>query len=439
MINSNMSNTNSNINNLNEVSNGLKKRNIFTSLLILLMLLIIPLFTGNTVEAETNELGTEEVYVYVFSKEGCPKCASLKMFISEYAKEYSIIKVKIFEKANVPGTENNKLLNKVRDIYNVESTGYPLTIIGGKYVLGYSSNREAEIKKYVEYYSNKEHVNVINKIILGDEIKDEWIEPETKFDIPILGEVSSTDVSLFLLSVIVGFADGINPCGMWVLLFIISLIIPTQDKKKIWVLGGGFILTSGVFYFLMMMSWISIVNNFAGNKIFIIISGIIALVAGGWNLYKYIKSRIKKEEGCDVTSAEQKRKISKKLKNLINEGNIWIALVGVVGITLFINLFELACSAGWPYIFTTILAENKLSFGGELFYILIYVIFFLIDDLIIFTIAVLTLRIKAVSNKLSKYAHLIGGILMILFGIMMIFFRLLKIRGYKYDKSKFRI
>ena len=94
------------------------------------------------------------------------------------------------------------------------------------------------------------------------------------------------------------------------------------------------------------------------NKLFLIISGIIALAAGGFNLYKYIKAKVNKEEGCDVTSAKQKRKITKKVKSLINEKNIWIAIVGVVGVTLLINLFELACSAGWPYIFTTILAET---------------------------------------------------------------------------------
>lgn len=408
-----------NITSLNNLPNKSRRFNrIFTLLMMFVLMLVMVISPKASVKAE--EL--EEVYVYVFAQDGCPKCSSLKIYLSEYIKENKHVKLKIFDGSNIRESENHKINNKVREVYKIETTDYPLTVIGGKFVIGYSANREKEIEEYIEYYQSKKHVNVVNKILLGDEIDEDWIETDKVFNLPLIGEVKAKEANLFLVSILIGFADGINPCGMWVLLFIISMLIPSRDKKKIWILGGAFILTSGIFYFLMMMGWTALVNTFAGNKIFLIISGLIALAAGGWNLYKYIKAKVNKEEGCDVTSADQKRKISKKVKTLINEKNIWIAVVGVVGVTLLINLFELACSAGWPYIFTTILAENKLTFAGELFYILIYIIFFLIDDIIIFTVAILTLRIKAVSNKLSKYAHLIGGILMLIFGILMIFF-----------------
>ena len=406
----------SNLNNLSFKSNKFTK--VYTIVLMFVMLFSLLVLPKTNVKAA----GLYDVNVYVFAQDGCPKCASLKVYLNELAEENDRITVKVFDRSNIRDTQNHKINKKVREVYNKDTTDYPLTVIGGKFVIGYSANREKEIEDYIEYYSNKQHVDVVNKIVLGDFIKEEWIEPNKVFNIPLIGEVEAKEANLFLVSILIGFADGINPCGMWVLLFIISMLIPSRDKKKIWILGGAFILTSGVFYFLMLMGWTALVSKFAGNKLFLIISGIIALAAGGFNLYKYIKAKVNKEEGCDVTSAKQKRKITKKVKSLINEKNIWIAIVGVVGVTLLINLFELACSAGWPYIFTTILAENNLSFGGELFYILVYVIFFLIDDIIIFTIAILSLRIKAVSNKLSKYAHLIGGILMIIFGILMIFF-----------------
>ena len=80
-------------------------------------------------------------------------------------------------------------------------------------------------------------------------------------NLPLIGEVKAKEANLFLVSILIGFADGINPCGMWVLLFIISMLIPSRDKKKIWILGGAFILTSGIFYFLMMMGWTALVNT----------------------------------------------------------------------------------------------------------------------------------------------------------------------------------
>ena len=54
-------------------------------------------------------------------------------------------------------------------------------------------------------------------------------------------------------------------------------------------------------------------------------------------------------------------------------------------------------------------------------YVLIYVLFFLIDDLAIFIIAMLTLKISGVTTKYSKIAHLVGGIIMIIIGLLLIF------------------
>ena len=70
--------------------------------------------------------------------------------------------------------------------------------------------------------------------------------------------------------------------------------------------------------------------------------------------------------------------------------------------------------------FTEILAYNNITGIKNILYIILYIIFFLLDDLIVFFIAMKTLKITALSNKYSKYSHLIGGILMLIIGILMI-------------------
>ena len=255
----------------------------------------------------------------------------------------------------------------------------------------------------------------------GEEIKDEYLIKD-KYNIPLIGEVEAKDANLFFVSIILGFLDGINPCGMWILLFILSLLIPTNDKKKIWILGGTFILTSGIFYFALMMAWINLMGLFDDSKVLLIVTGIFALLFGGYNIFKYIKSRIKKEDGCDVQSASQQRRMSKKLKEIVTNEKLWLAVIGIIGITITVNLVEVACSAGWPAIFSNMLVASHVTTKARFWYTLLYVFFFLIDDIIVFTIALLTLKVKVISNVLTKYAHLVGGILMIIFGILMIFF-----------------
>ena len=85
-----------------------------------------------------------------------------------------------------------------------------------------------------------------------------------------------------------------------------------------------------------------------------------------------------------------------------------------------VNLIELACSAGIPVIFTQLLAMNDLNNISYFIYILIYIICFMLDDLIIFIIAIKTMELTGISTKYSKYSHLIGGILMFIIGILLI-------------------
>ena len=44
----------------------------------------------------------------------------------------------------------------------------------------------------------------------------------------------------------------------------------------------------------------------------------------------------------------------------------------------------------------------------------------MLDDLIIFIVAVKTFELGGISTKYSKYSHLIGGILMLIIGILLI-------------------
>ena len=56
--------------------------------------------------------------------------------------------------------------------------------------------------------------------------------------------ISIKSMSLPVLTVLVGFLDGFNPCAMWVLLFLISLLLGMHDRKRMWILGTTFIVAS---------------------------------------------------------------------------------------------------------------------------------------------------------------------------------------------------
>ena len=363
-------------------------------------------------------ISAEDVDIYLFYSETCPHCASEK----EYLETLDNINVKKYEVS-----QYSKLYDKVVKRLDIDTQSVPLTIIGTDYTIGFSEDTKNELKNMIDAYSKVEYCDSIDLIIRNKDITDCLKQNENIYKkdemktINLLGKKISFDaktVSLPLISIIIGFIDGFNPCAMWVLIFLISMLFNMKDKKKMWILGLSFIATSALMYFIFMLG-IFTISNILGTYFKYIIA-LIALVGGLVNLNSFRKS-INKDVGCTVTNKEQKKKIVTKIRNIINEKNFLISLIGIIFLAISVNVVELACSAGLPAMFTEILALNNLSKTSYILYMLLYILVFMLDDIIVFVISMVTLKVTGLTNKYTKYSHLIGGIIMIIIGLLMVF------------------
>ena len=167
----------------------------------------------------------------------------------------------------------------------------------------------------------------------------------------------------------------------------------------------------------MIGSWLKIAVTI--NEITIIRSLIatLAIIGGLFNLYKGLKPS---PTGCSVTNEKDKQKTMNKIRMFCAEKKLLLALLGASALAISVNIVELACSAGLPVVFAEILSVNNLTSTQNLIYLLIYVLFFMLDDLVIFIIAMVTLKITGISNKYGKYSHIIGGIIMVIVGLLLI-------------------
>ena len=86
-----------------------------------------------------------------------------------------------------------------------------------------------------------------------------------------------------------------------------------------------------------------------------------------------------------------------------------------------VNSIEFLCSAALPATYTYILTQAKLSFLAYYSYIFFYTVLYMLDDIIVFSFAVFAIN-KYAGDKYEKYSTLIGGSVMILIGILIIFF-----------------
>lgn len=387
------------------------------------------------------------VNIYFFWSKTCPHCAKEKVFLQKITSEYQNVILNDFEISII---KNTQFLNKIGQVMDIETSGVPITIIGNSHFIGYYSDEVTGeiIQELIDKTIFEGDPDPVGKIIRGDPVitvvKPTLSMPEPiitsqtgkinnieksvesnssentpeKLNIPLFGEISIKNLSLPALTIVVALLDGFNPCAMWTLLFLISLLLGMQDRKRMWILGTAFIGTSAFVYFLFLSAWLNLFL-FLGFIIWVrIIIGFVALIAGGYNLRDYF---INKSGGCNVMGDQKRQRIFDQIKAVTQKKQFFLALGGIILLAFAVNLVELICSAGLPAIYTQILSLAKLPTWQYYLYLMLYILIFMLDDLIIFFTAMITLQAVGIQSKYARFSHLVGGIIMLIIGILMLF------------------
>ena len=388
-------------------------------LFVFLFIILCPLFV--------NAKEKEKITLYLFHGDGCPHCAAEINFLNSIENKYKNLEIVKYEVWY--DEENANLLQKVYEAYDITRNGVPTTVIGNTLIQGYSDSTGLRLERAIKYYLKNDYIDQIERIktdtFVKEDLVDKFEKEEEKtddemiVDTHIFGKVNLKKVSLGTAAVVIGLIDGFNPCAMWILLFLISVLIGMKNRKRMWVLGLTFLMTSALVYMLIMLSWISIAVKITTVIWVRNIIAVVALIGAIVNLRSYIKS--KKSSGCEVVDDKRRKTIFNKIRKFTSEKSFILAILGVMGLAISVNLVELACSAGLPLVFTELLALNDVDSSMKFVYTLIYILFFLIDDLIVFFIAMFTMKITGISTKYNKYSHLLGGIIMFIIGILLIF------------------
>lgn len=420
------------------------------------MLISVSVLLSLLFQAHAQEL-PNNVSLYFFYGNGCPHCAEEEKFLTTLEKEYPTLTIYKYEVWG--NSKNRELFKKIGELLKADVNGVPFTVVGTNHISGFytDSTTGEQIKEYVDYCLTNECVDIADLLnpkpsptptpSLADPVgptnptdpvesvepnpspqptdpllpsddpwKDAPISLPKEVNIPVIGKVNLTTLSLPTIAVVLGTLDGFNPCAMWVLLFLISLLVNLPDKNRRWLLGISFLLASGLVYFFFMSAWLNILL-FVGFIVWVRVAiAIFAIIAGSFSLNKFLQHKM----GCEVTNDDNRKKTFDKLKKITYDKNLLTALLGIIALAFAVNLVELLCSAGFPAIFTQILALNNLSGIQHYMYIALYIVFFMLDDLIIFFIAMRTLEVTGISTKYTKYSNLIGGLLMVLIGLLLI-------------------
>jgi cytochrome c biogenesis protein CcdA/thiol-disulfide isomerase/thioredoxin len=350
-----------------------------------------------------------KVCIHYFVKDKCPQCQNLEVFLENIAKKYGI-DFKIYNVSE--NQENLKIYQKLQEFYKISFSGFPIVFLGDTYLIGDESIRN-NIEKVIVRCQKEGCSCPVEEIkqTLKQIPKPSTFTPEEKkeFTIPIFGrEIRiSSQSSLFFLGIILGLADGINPCMFSVLLFLLTYLLAIGSKKR--AIKVGLVFTLGVFviYFLFMLGMInliSLISFIQKTKIIIAVFAFIASLILIKDFFAYGK----------FISLEIPERAKPAIEKLIKKGTIPSAIL----LAFLSSLVELPCTVGIPLVYTTILAERV---GARIPYLIWYNFFFIVPLLIIIIgVAFAWAQVDRIEKwrlNFRKYMRLFAGVILLFLSI----------------------
>lgn len=384
-------------------------------------------FTGQSSAQEVPVQASENApEVFVFGKDSCGFCKQLFAFLE--AEEIN------FTYLNIVTDDDAKLLyDKVTDKHGITKVT-PVTVVGEQVFVGYNGEKTTGLQIKNAIIKGKDSpIKTLEQHIAEAPIQsvdvgggcsgltcDEGNSGNYVFELPFLGVVDLRSFSLFTLSLLLGVIDGFNPCAMWVLITFLVLLSQAGSRKKMIFLAGVFILAEGIMYNLILNVWYKTWDFVALDQIVTPLVGFLALGGGGFFLWRWNKNKDAKLV-CDISDLDTQSKTINKFKEIIEKPVTIATIFAILLVALSVNIIEFACSIGIPQAYTKILEMNSLLFLERQWYILVYTLGYMFDDVIVFGLAIWGYsKLESHGGKYAQMSLLVGGILMLLLGSLLI-------------------
>jgi hypothetical protein len=241
--------------------------------------------------------------------------------------------------------------------------------------------------------------------------------PQDSIDAPWVGRVSLKDWGLPAFTFLIGLLDGFNPCAMWVLLFLLSLLVNLRSRRKMLAVAGTFVLTSGLVYFAFMAAWLNVFLYLGFSRATQVVLGLVALVIGAFNVKDFLAFK----RGPSLSIPESaKPGLYARVRRLLQAKSLLPAMGGVVVLALLVNLVELACTAGLPAVYTELLVLQRLPTWQYYAYLALYNVAYILDDSMMVLIAVVTLGQHKLQERAGRWLKLLSGSVMVLLGLLLL-------------------
>ena len=403
-------------------------------------------------------LATLTVYV----RSGCSRCKSAKEFLPEFVRQYPALRIRYRDIAADP--DANQELQALVSRHRTAAASVPVFHVCNRLLVGFTdelatgARLQAILKSWVapckrlktqtnqlnqwrdqgnrshktagltpvldiRLASNEKSGDIDSRPVAAplsvDVEEDELASPaDDEIDLPIVGRLKASRVGLPLFTLAVGLVDGFNPCAMWVLLFLLSVLVNLHSRWKILAVAGTFVVISAAAYFAFMAAWFS-VFRFVGvlREVQVAIGGI-AICIG----LIHVKDFFAFKQGITLSIPESaKPGIYERVRRIVTAEKLTGAIVATAILAVLVNIVELLCTAGLPALYTQILNAQQLPQWQNYAYLLLYDVAYMFDDGLMVAIVVLTMERHKLQEAHGRWLKLVSGTAIMILGIVMLF------------------
>jgi glutaredoxin len=331
----------------------------------------------------------------VFVREGCPHCADAKDFLAQLARDRPGLRITV-RQVDLDPQAREELAARSREA-GVWPPGVPTFVVDGRLMVGFDDAGHA------------------GRALVG--LLDGASRAPGQVDSSLFGTLSAARLGLPLFTLALGLLDGVNPCAMWVLLFLLSLLARLNDRRRLALVAGTFVLASGAVYFAFMAAWLNVFLVVALSEAVRWTLGAVALAIGAVN----VKDFAAWGHGPSLSiPAAAKPGLYARARRVLQARALPASLLAVAALAVVVNFVELLCTAGLPAIYTAVLAQQPLSAAARYAYLGLYIAGYIADDALLVALAVLALGSGKLTERAGRWLKLVSGCVMLVLGAVLL-------------------
>jgi glutaredoxin len=355
--------------------------------------------------------------IEVFVREGCPHCASAEIFLATLKQQQPALNIVVRDVYKEPAALEQ--LKRIADSQGYTRLSVPTFKIGTQLIVGFSE--EAGTAQ-----------------LIGDSLTHKQYTPaniarcDTTTQLPCTADTQKSEtaavdffghritldqVGLPLFTLAMGLLDGFNPCSMWVLILMISLLAPLNNRPRMFAIAGTFIAVEGLAYFVFMAAWLNLFLLIGLSHASQIAIATLAILAGIINLKDFWAA------GWGVSLSipdAAKPGIYARIRKILQAENLTAAIFATVLLAILVQIVELMCTSGFPALYTRILTLKQLDSLSYYGYLLLYDLAYMFDDMIVLAIGIVTLSQRRLQKKEGRWLKLISGFVMVGLGVYLL-------------------